>query len=80
MAETFRVVINTCFGGFGLSKEARELYKKKGGENTNIKYNFQLGRSDPILADVVTELGKKANSNYAKLEVVTLPLILKRVL
>ena len=114
--EKRKIVINVCFGGFGLSDEAFELYMKK----KNIKWvekdanaildrssyysipkkeysrlakeafekdgsykNFKedecylsysnIERDDPILVEVVEELGEKVNSRCAKLEVVEIP-------
>jgi hypothetical protein len=82
------IVINTCYGGFGLSLEAQKLYLEKKGivpkffegsaswEKHYYKktpYDFyysQINRHDKHLAEVVLELGHKANGDCAKLEVV----------
>jgi hypothetical protein len=38
-----KIVINTCWGGFTLSKEATELYKQKTNTiNINIKIEYTL--------------------------------------
>lgn len=117
-----KVVINTCFGGFGLSDTAEDLYaKKKGFELTRYKkeyfngeptgeyhkvpkgvesglftetftkdfgesfkvkdypgnefywYSGELERTDPILIEVVEELGKEADGQCAALRVVEVP-------
>ena len=119
-----KIVINECYGGFGLSKEACqryfdlkgqqvwiEVYKKfsaldmftvwlvspeerleiKEGEayykmsrdertDYNWKYSQQiwyqgdnLTRNDPILVQVVEEMGDKAWGRYAKLAIVEIP-------
>ncbi len=113
-----KIVINTCYCGFGLSLEAQMLYAKKagfelyfyddsynkGGErfkklsekelrkapswhsftkdygNTFSKYEGgtywycgNLERTDPILVEVVEELGEAANDRYAELKVVEIP-------
>lgn len=62
-----KVVINVCFGGFGLSEEAHDMYIVESGKNeiTN--------RSDPILIDIVERLGTKANDKYAELEIIDIP-------
>ena len=109
------IVINQCFGGFGLSPLAVvEYYKKKGIDvytfigsssfsTTNVKpielYDitkdnvehihmsfdpikcdddnyvtyYDIERTDPILVEVVKELGEKANGSYAQLEIVCVP-------
>ena len=119
-----KVVINECYGGFGLSKEACQryfdlkgqqvwievdkkfsaldmftvwlvspeerleikegeaYYKMSRDERTdyNWKYSQQiwyqgdnLTRNDPILVQVVEEMGDKAWGRYAKLAIVEIP-------
>lgn len=114
-----KVILNKCFGGFDVSKEAYELYaKKKGlelfcyemdikdikkpiyryatkkislfnnyfikdfGNNVRItnedyeKYNLYLDtshREDPILIEVIEELGEKANGRFGELKIVEIP-------
>ena len=82
-----KVVINQCFGGFGLSAQAKQKYLEiKGVTGVVIKKNdwghltaFVIGaehfdgdmdRTDPILVQVVEQLGKHANGAHAKLKVV----------
>ena len=60
-----KVVINKCYGGFGLSKEALARYEELGG------YGFQ--RNDPILIQVIEELGEDANGDFAELKIVEIP-------
>lgn len=72
-----KVVINVCYGGFGLSREGillgRELSGDKlwGGENDYGSVN--VDRNDPILIQVVETLGEKANGRYSELRVVEIP-------
>jgi hypothetical protein len=119
-----KIVINECYGGFGLSKEACQryfdlkgqqvwievdkkfsaldmftvwlvspekrleikegeaYYKMSRDERTdyNWKYSQQiwyqgdnLTRNDPILVQVVEEMGDKAWGRYAKLAIVEIP-------
>ena len=65
-----KVVINRCWGGYGLSKEA---YEYLGLEWDNCGKKFKNDRSNPKLIEVVEELGKKANSKFASLKVVEIP-------
>ena len=58
------IVLNGCYGGFGLSETGEKLYRELGGK---IIYSFQYDRNDPILIKVIKELGKKANGPYADL-------------
>jgi len=90
-----KIVINTCYGGFGLSEKATMLYGKKAGLNIiavpdesiksitnyyldevkddNYFVDWDLKRNDPILVEVVEELGAESNGEYAKLKVVEIP-------
>jgi hypothetical protein len=72
-----KVVINGCFGGFGLSKAALERFEELGGvtmyTTTGIPYIYDIKRDDPALVQTVEELGKLANDQYAELVVVEIP-------
>lgn len=66
-----KVVINICYGGFGLSEAA---YKMLGPEWD--KYGFVYNRdnrTDPKLVACVEELGDQASGRFAKLTVVEIP-------
>ena len=68
-----KVVINKDFGGFGLSDEAEALYKeRKGITDTRWSY-YDILRDDPILVQIVEEMGDNANGGYAELKVVEIP-------
>jgi hypothetical protein len=84
-----KIVYNDCYGGFGLSDEAVEMYLQlKGfkynktpnrwGANFSVEgwedfYYRDIDRADPILVQVVETLGDKANGNCAKLEIEDIP-------
>ena len=65
-----KVVINSCYGGYGLSKEA---YKELGLEWDNYGYDYQEDRTNPKLVAVVEKLGEKASGGCANLNVVNIP-------
>jgi hypothetical protein len=65
-----KVVINTCYGGYGLSIAA---YEKLGLIWDNYGFAFEQDRSNPKLVDVVEKLGDKANGSGADLAVVEIP-------
>ena len=65
-----KVVINVCFGGFGVSKE---VYEAMGEEWDDYGYKFNNHRTDPKFISVVEKLGDKANGFFAKLHVVEIP-------
>ena len=78
-----KIVYNACYGGFGLSDKAVQRYSDLTGlglthhkpyllghwelPNGDYWYDTDLSRSDPILVQVVEELGEEANGDYAKL-------------
>lgn len=77
-----KIVINKCYGGFSLSQEALDLYAKAKGLDTGDwnKWGYydniserEIARHDPVLIDIVEQLGKKANGKYADLYIVEIP-------
>lgn len=68
------VVINTCYGGFGLSQRAETEYKRLAGIADDTSwYDRDIARDDPYLVKVVKELGMGANGGHANLKIVELP-------
>lgn len=84
MTEIVKIVLNGCFGGFGLSDEATKRYAEIKGwawevdeydyivlinEQGERLSSYDLGedRTDPILVQVIEELGKAADSDYSEL-------------
>ncbi len=65
-----KVVINTCYGGYGLSSLATAEYEKAVGRY--LPYH-EIERDDPALVAIVERLGKNAWGNYAELKVVEIP-------
>jgi hypothetical protein len=72
---TTKVVYNSCFGGFSISVEALTRMKElgfTGGSyvcSDNYVCLFGCARHDPILVQVVEELGKRANGIHATLRI-----------
>ena len=66
-----KVVINSCYGGFGLSDKALDMYKQL--SNKYDIYDFELDRTDPILIQIVETLGAEANGRFAKLCIIEIP-------
>ena len=63
-----KLVINQCFGGFDLSKEAQDRYRELAG---SLPRCFgTIPRNDKYLVQVVEELGKEANTYLSDLHVV----------
>lgn len=68
-----RVVINTCYGGFGLSVAAIDRYNELAGTDEDHNSVYDIERDDPALVQTVRELGDKADGNHAKLKIVDIP-------
>lgn len=66
-----KIVINTCFGGFGLSKKALKRYNEVA--KYPVDYDWEIHRDDPALVQVVEELGDKVKGKYSSLKVVEIP-------
>jgi len=61
-----KIAINTCYGGFSLSKKAcKELGLKSGYDS--------IERNNPKLIEVIEKLGKDANGECADLSIVEIP-------
>lgn len=76
-----KIVINTCYGGFSLSREAIELMAAWGHEealevlkrDTFYAYLPKTLRNDALLVKVVETLGEKASGEVTDLKVVEIP-------
>jgi hypothetical protein len=72
-----KVVYNSCYGGFSISSEALTRMKELGytGEDSvnslhnGCAYLYDCARHNPILVQVVEELGKKANGISSDLKI-----------
>lgn len=78
-----KIVINKCYGGFGLSKQAVDLFIAKGGTVERDEYDdpnkpisgYEIGydRTNPVLVEVVEQLGEAADTDASELKVVEIP-------
>ena len=86
--ERVDVLYNDCYGGFGISKEALNLYNKKlldrNPDAEKQTTDFLFNRTDPILLEVFYEMGgencengKGFNGRCAKIVVDKIPKIYK---
>jgi len=71
-----KIVISESYGGFGLSRDAEELYETLKGEDFDYS---TVDRADPILVQVVEKLGNRASGQLAKLTIVEIPGCLYRI-
>ena len=69
------IMVNKCYGGFGFSEEARLLYLKRKGLRHDLEMYFDdIERHDPVMVQIVKELGPRANGFCAKIEIEKIPL------
>lgn len=60
-----KIVINNCYGGFGLSPKALSILE--------VESEYSLERTNPALIECVETLGVEANGSYADLKIVEIP-------
>ena len=65
-----KIVINRCYGGFGLSDVALTRYKNESGNDIS---QWSIPRNDAILVTIVEELGEDSWGYCAELKVVEIP-------
>jgi len=68
--EEMDVLINDCYGGWGMSDKAKELYKLRKTENSN---NYLTRRSDPTLIQIYKELCDEFDGKYSKTGIEKIP-------
>jgi len=61
-----KIVINKSLSDFSLNNLTITLYEEISGK----PYNSKIERTDPVLIEVVEQLGEKANDMFTKLEIV----------
>jgi len=66
-----KIVINTDYGGFGLSNEAIHEYCLRKGLN-EVSY-YDIPRNDIDLVEIVESLGSRANTRVSSLKIVEIP-------
>lgn len=68
-----RIVINDCYGGFGLSKQALKEYCRLAGVDEKDFCDRDIPRDDPYLVKIVKEMGDGAAGSHARLKIVEIP-------
>ena len=68
-----KVVINDCYGGFGLSDRAMREYKQLAGITDQDFYDRDIPGDDPSLVQIVQKLGMGANGSHSNLKIVEIP-------
>lgn len=82
--ETFTVIYNNCYGGFGMSSFALNEYNKRLVERDPnaelLKEYYSPRRDDPILIDLCREFGQQVNDKCSKLTLKSFPIKYKKFL
>lgn len=73
-----KIVINRCFGGFGVSKAFIEKWNALYPDAADTKgYGFMFDtptfRTSPAVIELIEQMGEDAYGDYAELRVVELP-------
>tara|TARA_B100000949_G_C14093015_1_gene370810 strand:- start:334 stop:609 length:276 start_codon:yes stop_codon:yes gene_type:complete len=66
-----KIIINTCFGGFGISDIGRIEYESRSG--VALGSSWDISRTDPILVVMVEEDSGLYSGSHASLTVVEIP-------
>ena len=69
--ETTKIVINTCWGGFGVSDIGEAEYNRRTG--VYLGSDWDISRTDPTLVAMVEEDSKLYSGRSADLRVVEVP-------
>jgi hypothetical protein len=65
------IIVNTCYGGFSLSEEAKRQYTDKTKSDRDSWYD--VPRDDPDLVSIVKALGASANGEHSLLGITRIP-------
>jgi len=68
-----KIVINACFGGFGLSEAALDEYKSRKDITDPNFYYYDIPRDCPVLVAMIEEQGTAVNGGFADLKIVEVP-------
>ena len=74
--KTRKIVVNVCYGGFGLSKECHDELVRRGHDFSKsfTAWGRDIARDDPKLIEVIEKLGVEACSGeHAKLAITEIP-------
>jgi len=57
-----KILVNGCYGGFSISDEARDEYKRRTGDSPT--YDHDTNRYDPVLIQIYEEFGSERFSGF----------------
>jgi hypothetical protein len=71
---TMRIVINRCFGGFGLSPRAEALFRRTERVKHDDDFSvYDIPRDHPTLVRIVEKLGEAAGGDHSELKIIEVP-------
>ena len=69
-----KIVVNTRYGGFGLSEKAEAEFRQKSGLSEDVWFGRYLDyRDDPILVEMVEQDAEGIVGDHAELAVIEIP-------
>ena len=75
-----KIIINNCYGGYGLSEMAVREYCKEANISVEgfeqhhfMGFHYNIDRDDELLVSIVEKLGDKANGHAAELVIKEIP-------
>ena len=68
-----KVVINNCYGGFGMTNADLEEYKSRRDITDENFWYYDIPRDCPVLVSMVEEQGSAMNGEFSDLKVVEIP-------
>ena len=70
---TFEVMVNRCYGGFGLSQAAMDEYRRRCPSSSTV-CDCDLSRHDAVMIQIVKDLGSAAASaQHASVQLLRVP-------
>jgi hypothetical protein len=75
---SYKVVYNSKYGGFGLSKEGLAEYNLL--TSLHVKGYYCIERDDPVLIQLVETMGKEIDDKYSRLKIKEFPVKYKSCL
>lgn len=75
------IVINSCFGGFSITRKALDELCRRGNATALAEAELcsddysctRIKRNDPDLIDVVRSMGGEASGPFSNLKIITIP-------
>jgi hypothetical protein len=68
---SIKIAVNKCYGGFTLSQAAENRLRELGMEGS--AYGHDIARDNPLLIQVIEELGDAASGRFSKLAITEIP-------